>query len=166
MKHLQTYNESIKNYLKPKSDDKIIEDLSKMSSNKILVTSIEHNYIIGFKYLIDNNLVDETTKYLIEKYIFNLHEKESKDYELCLKYILNRLINKTSYNNTILFKNKDNDDLIFKYYNDTKIFQYDNMIYYSILQKKFNLNRNQSNILIKGIAEKFLRLNVSHLNWL
>ena len=81
MRYLKSYNESIKDFLKPKSDDKIDEELIKLSPSEILKKSVEYNHINGFKYLLDNNLVDETAKYLIEKYQFGMHQDEMKDYE-------------------------------------------------------------------------------------
>jgi hypothetical protein len=49
-------------YLKPKNNI----DLSNMSSDNILSKSILYDYIDGYKYLIDNNLTDDTLKYIIK----------------------------------------------------------------------------------------------------
>lgn len=163
MKYLKNYNESIKNSLKPKSDDKIEEELFKKSHDEILNKSIRFNYLKGFKYLIDNNLVDETTKYILEKYKFGLHPDEKRDYEY---WFLQELKSSYSYKSGIyIFYKKPNDK------NNTFMYDEENYIFYNDYDKiyrtflvKFKLNFDQIYILIKGMVEKNLKIRVDKID--
>lgn len=163
MKYLKSYNESIKNILKPKSSEKIGEELFKLSPKEILEKSIKYNLLYGFKYLCDNNLVDETTKYIIEKYKFNLHhQNELKNYE---KWFLEQLadLNILKSNNDDILIYKKNNNLLFNYNkeNNTLYNDYDNI--YSIFKSKFNLDDQQINILTMGLVEKELKIKVNYV---
>lgn len=157
MKYLKSYNESLKNILKPKSYEQILSKLINLSPNIILQKSIEHNFLDGFKYLIDNNLVDETTKYLLEKYKFGLHQDVMKDYE---KWFLEQLNNldiykSKNYKNTIIYKKRNNT--IFNYDNEYYIFYYSENIYL-LFESKFKFNYSLQKILINGMVEKYLKI--------
>jgi len=166
MKHLKTYNESIKDILKPKSNDKIGEDLFKLSPSEILRKSIEFNYLNGFRYLCVNDLVDETTKYILEKYELGLHQDEPlKDYE---KWFLNQItdlnISRSKHNNILMYKK--NNEVLFNYDEDNYTFYYDYDKIYSIFKSKFNLNNQLINILVKSLVEEHLKIRVDTiLRW-
>jgi len=160
MKYLISYNESIKNVLKPKSDNDILNNLKDLSPDEIFKKSVEFNFSNGFKYLIDNNLIDNDTKYIIEKYKFGLHQNEMKDYE---SWFINQLNDLNVYR-SILDKNvliyKKNDNTLFNYNEKNYTFYYDYNKIYRFFKLKFNLNDDQSNILVKGIIEKQFKIRV------
>jgi ankyrin repeat protein len=47
MKYLKTYNESLRDKMKPKSDEEILRELDDLSPEELLFISIENNYIKG-----------------------------------------------------------------------------------------------------------------------
>ena len=55
-KFIKIVNESIKDYLKPKSDDKIDDELFKLPPSEILRKSINNKYMKGIEYLILNEI--------------------------------------------------------------------------------------------------------------
>jgi len=155
MKYLKTYNESIKSLMTPKE-----VDFSKLSTDKILTKSVEFDLLDGFKYLIDNDLVDETTKYIIEKYKLGLHQGELKDYE---EWFLNQLIDLNvfkSKNNKNVLIYKKGDDTLFNYNEENKVFYYDYYKIYSVFESKFELNKLLINSIVKGMVEEHLKIKV------
>ena len=57
MKHLKTFNESIKDFLKPKSREDIKRDLKKLNQNEkdnALTYASENGYVDEVKYLLNN----------------------------------------------------------------------------------------------------------------
>lgn len=161
MKYLITYNESIKDYLKPKSDEQFIKGFENLSPYNIFKMSMEHNLKIGFKYLVDNDLIDEISKYIVGKYELGLYQNQFKDYE---EYLLNILINMEKIRSTI-----DSDIIIYKK-DDIVLFNYnekDKSIYMNYneilikLMKLFKLKWNSHVIiLVKGMSEKYLNIKI------
>jgi hypothetical protein len=47
MKYLKTYNESLRDKMKPKSDKEILKDLGNLSPDEMLIKSTEHNFLKG-----------------------------------------------------------------------------------------------------------------------
>jgi len=66
-----TNNNSVRNSLRPMSNEQIFRNLSRLSPKKILQFSIDNEYEIGFRYLINNNLIDDISKHILQKYMFN-----------------------------------------------------------------------------------------------
>jgi len=160
MKYLKSYNESLKDYLKSKSDDDILRDLINLPPEEILNKSIKFNFIYGFKYLIDNNLVDKTTKYIIEKYKLGLHQNEMKDYEKWFLKQLNGLnVYRSKYNNFLIYKK--GSSVLFNYNEINYIFYYDYDKIYSIFLLKFDINYQLQKILVKGLVEEHLKIRVN-----
>ena len=162
MKYLKSYNESIKNYLKPKLEEEILKGFENLTSDDIFKKSLEFNLLYGFKYLIDNNLVDENTKYIIEKYKFDLHQDEIKDYE---KWFLEQLtdlkIKKSEEDEYILIYQKDGI-ILFNYDNKNNNFYYNHHKIDIIFKTKFKLNDLGVKILVKGMVEEYLKIKVNH----
>jgi len=53
MKHLKTYNESLRDKMVGKSEDEVLRKLKKLSPNKMLINSIFYNFIEGVEIAID-----------------------------------------------------------------------------------------------------------------
>lgn len=160
MKHLKSYNESIKDYLKPKSDDVIIKNFKDMKTYDILKMSIEYNMKSGFKYLVDNDLICVNLKYLIEKYQMGLHQNEPlKGYE---KWLLNKFtdleVYRSTINSDILIYKKD-DNVLFNYNEKNKNFfiEYKNI---NIPLISLSLVFHEQQVLVQGMAEKYLNIEV------
>ena len=103
MKYIKNYNESIKDYLKPKSSEEIDKGLMKLSNQEIIEKSLKYIYLNGLKIvvsrglsnqdidLIIDNLNRETTKEIFE-YLLSIKEIKQKFNEnnvyIIEKYIL------------------------------------------------------------------------------
>ena len=63
MKYLKSYNESLRDKMKPKSDEEILKGLSNLTPNELLFKSTENNFLKGVKKAIDLgvdiNIVDK-----------------------------------------------------------------------------------------------------------
>lgn len=187
MKYLKKYNESIKDYLKPKSDDKIDDELFKLPSREILRKSINNKYMKGIEYLIindlippekilklsmdyrlkygyqhlvDKNLVDDTTKYLIEKYELGLHQDEMKDYEKVLLDCIENCIIKTSRDDDKLDYYRLNDKMLLHYNRQYNFIHYNFRVIYDLIKIK---DLDQS-LLIRGLFNKYLGKKVKYAN--
>lgn len=53
MKYLKTYNESLRDKMKPKSDEEILKELGNLSPDEMLLQSINYEYINGVKLAIE-----------------------------------------------------------------------------------------------------------------
>jgi ankyrin repeat protein len=53
VKYLKSYNESLRDKMKPKSDEDILKELGDLSPENILLQSAENNYIKGVKIALD-----------------------------------------------------------------------------------------------------------------
>jgi len=163
MKYLKTYNESL-DFFPVATDEDILEKLLKLSPDEILTQSIRYNILKGFEYLIYNNLVDDNTKYLLEKYKLGLQQHQLKDYE---KWFLKKLKNLTIYKSQIHDDTsiyKENDVALFKYNRKECILHYSYPKIRIVFITKFNLNLIQSNILVKGMVEEHLKIKIDIIN--
>lgn len=159
MIHLKTYNESIRDYLKPKSDDELVKGFKDMNTYNILKMSIDYNMKAGFKYLVDNDLICVNLKYIIEKYQMGLHQDEEKGYE---KWFLKKLTNlevfRSTDNSDILIYKKDND-VLFNYNERDKKFyiEYKNI---HLALMSLSLVFTEIQVLVQGMVEKYLNIEV------
>lgn len=159
-------NESIKDFLKPKSEESIMKDIKNLSPVEILKKSVKYNLITGFKYLINNNLLDEYNKYIVEKYILGLSKNEPlKDFE---EWLLDKLTNlkisesKTRPNNLIY---KKDGVALFNYNTKNNEFHYSDKIGYTLsknnIYNKFNIEEELVDIIIKKMVEENLNIKIS-----
>ena len=58
MKYLKSYNESVRDFLKPKSSEDIIKHMMYMLPKDIMLTSIEKGTLDGVKYAIEAFFVE------------------------------------------------------------------------------------------------------------
>ena len=56
MKYLKTYNESLRDKMKPKSDGDILNSLKNLPDEKILSESLKNNFFAGIKYVLDKDI--------------------------------------------------------------------------------------------------------------
>ena len=66
LKYLKSYNESLRDKMKPKSDEEILKDLGKLSPEEMLLTSIKNNYVNGVKKALERGV--------------NINKKNERDY--------------------------------------------------------------------------------------
>jgi hypothetical protein len=191
MKYLKSYNESLRDLMVPKSDDKILNSLKKLSNLDILRKSFKYDFIKGVELALQNELTTDDINYIIanifyienkeiirllynkikynlnkdqiyiiEKYIFGLHQDEEKSYERWFKEQLTNLyISKSKQHNDILIYKKD-DDVLFNYNEKNGWFYIDFNKIWSVFQSKYHLNYNEIKILTKDIVEEQLNLKV------
>jgi len=57
MKYIKSYNESIKDVLKPKQNDQIFSELKKLPKSEILYRSFDNDYLDGIKYVLEQELL-------------------------------------------------------------------------------------------------------------
>jgi hypothetical protein len=112
------------------------------------------------KLLLDKiiNELTEDQVYILEKYIFGLHQDEEKDYEIWFKEQLTDLeINRSIKNLDYLIYKKDGD-VLYKYNEKEKWFliNYDKI--WSVFKSKFHLNFDNIRILTKGMVEEHFNL--------
>lgn len=196
-KFIKIVNESIKDYLKPKSDDKIDDELFKLPPSEILRKSINNKYMKGIEYLIlndlippqrilklsmdyrlkygyqhlvDKNLVDDTTKYLIEKYEFGLHQNEMKDYEKVLLDCIENCIIKPSKIDHMLDYYVLNESILHEFMLDSNILLHYNRGYdyihynFRVIYDIIKIKDLDISILIRGLFNKYLGKKVKYAN--
>jgi hypothetical protein len=193
MKHLKTYNESIKDFLKPKSNEQTDKELSILSNKEIIEKSFKNNYINGLKIAVDNGLsnidikliidklcyntpkqifeyllsvkeirekINENEIYIIDKYIFGLHQDKMIE---CEKWFLEQLTDLNIYRSKndkdILIYEKE-ENILFKYNEKLNIFYYNYNKIYSIFKTTFNLNYLYVNLIIINMVKKYFKIIV------
>jgi hypothetical protein len=208
MKHLKSYseqselcNESIRQFLKPKSDEEINKELYKKPIYEILLDSLRNNYFEGVRYslykmriskeqvktlksylfnpladieiinllLNHNDIVEKLSKdelYLLEKYKLGLHQDQMKDYEeWFFEKLTSSKVYRAKFNSNILIYLKGSHP-IFNYDQNKYQFLCDHYDIYLILKSTFKLDYNQTYLLIKGMAEKYLNIKIDKvLGW-
>lgn len=160
MKYLKLYNESVRDFLKPKSDEDIIKGFKNMKTYNILKMSIDHNLKSGFKYLVDNDLICVNLKYIIEKYQMGLHQNEPpKGYE---KWLLKQLtgleIFRSTVNSDVIIYKKD-DNVLFNYNEKNKSFYIEFKNIETVL-RGLSLVSHEIYVLVQGMAEKYLNIEI------
>lgn len=95
--------ESIKDYLKPKSEDQILKDMGKIKPKKLLEDSIEQNYTKGILLSIQKGAIPN----------FDMIGQLCKDkkYDI-IKLILDSVSNKKGISNNLLIQSVYNNDII------------------------------------------------------
>jgi hypothetical protein len=135
------------------------------------LTSNDIDYIISNIFFINNkeiiNLIldkirNEFTNdqiYILEKYVFGLHQNEFKDYEIWFKttMLTNLNISRSKQNPIFLIYKKDNV-ILYKYNENNRYFWIDYDKIWSIFKSKFHLNYYEIKLLTKGMVEEHLNL--------
>jgi hypothetical protein len=135
MKYLKTYNESLRDKMKPKTDEEIFSELANESDIEIFLHSLQNNYLKGIKHILDKKNLNYRYINLIKQHIYSVKNKEIIKYFLSSRTIKKHLKENTIY---ILEKYKlglhQNEEKDFeKYIKD--ILDYD------------NFNKDENNIL-------------------
>jgi hypothetical protein len=91
MKYLISYNESIRDFLKPKSNDQIDKELLELSNYDIIEKSLEYNYLNGLKIVVNNNLSEVDIDVIIN-FLNRNTSKEIYEYLLSIDKIKKDLI--------------------------------------------------------------------------
>jgi hypothetical protein len=109
---------------------------------------------------IRNELNDDQI-YIIEKYVFGLHQDKEKDYEIWFKEMLTDLEISRSTNNTEYLIYKKDGEVLYNYNEKNEHFwiSYDKI--WLIFQIKFHLNYDEIKMLSKGMVEEHLNLNTN-----
>lgn len=127
-------NESIKNFLKPKTDDDIKKDLYKLPKNEILKKSINYNFIPGIVDVL-NSKVDDSIIRILKNHILNADEKT-------LSYLINEKILKKHLDKNYIYliekyilgkhegKTKNYERWFYKQMNKNKQNHYNKLIFY------------------------------------
>jgi hypothetical protein len=144
--------------------------------NKLTTSDIEF-IIINIFYiknkeifiLLLEKIKDELTEdqiYIIEKYVFGLHQNEEKDYESWFKEMLTDLeISRSLIFNYLLIYKKDGEVLyIYKEKNKYFYIDYDNI--WLIFEEKYHLNSQETRLLTKNMVEKYLNLKDITINYI
>jgi hypothetical protein len=104
------------------------------------------------------NELSEDQIYILEKYVFGLHQDEERPYEIWFKEMLTDLtVNKSTINSNILIYNK-NGDVLYNYNEKTRYLwiNYDKI--WSVFISKFDLNYYEIKVLTKGMLEEHFNL--------
>lgn len=131
----------------------------------IIIKCVKYNYIKGFKYLCDNDLVEGNDKYIIEKYKLGLHQDEPlKDFEIWLSDIMNNLFIKKSNLNEHYIMYLKNDDILFSYLSNRKYLYLNKEKICWYISYQFKINNNLISMFIKDIFEKKLNLIIDDVH--
>lgn len=119
MKHLKTYNESLRDKMKPKSDEEILKDLGKLTPKKLLFKSIEYNYLNGVKIALEKGVdINAHDEYGWDSLLIASRNGYEEIVEFLLKNGANVNLKNNNGFNTLLyaakFKNKEIVELIRK----------------------------------------------------
>jgi hypothetical protein len=113
-------------------------------------------------YLINNKLIRKNIGkndiYLIEKYIFDLHQNEEKDYEKWYKEHLQDLETYECKPNKIFYVK--NGTCLYYYDKNYNFFSINYKKIWMILENKYNLSNNQIKIMTKHITKKELNIKI------
>jgi hypothetical protein len=194
MKYLKTYNESLRDKMKPKSDEEIFSKLNKLSNVSILQQSLKNEYLKGIQYVLDNNRLNyrfldlitnsitfitnvEILKYLLEnKTIKNYLGKNTvyliEKYKLGLhqneiKDFENYIIKELEYTNIENDGNinyKKNDKNVLVYDEDEKEVIIDTQIK-TMLYDKYNFSAKMIAFFIKNIIKKIFNLDIKTITY-
>jgi hypothetical protein len=157
MKTYKEYiNEGVRDQMTPKQ-----LNYSKLAPYKVIELSFKYDMVDELKYLIKYDKIKGDTKYLIEKYVLNLHNDEIKDYE---EWMLNQMndLDIDDSGNMIFFIDKDND--VFGGYNSSDKILLINSKIIKLIEDKFKLTTIDINLLIKFMANKYLNIKVRDIN--
>lgn len=165
MKYIKSYYEKLGDKISAPSTDDVLGKLDNLTTSQILKYSIEYNFIDGIKYILNNRETylsnDET--YILEKYFFNLHQNEEKDFE---KYIIDYLNSieyfPSKYNDNIIIYKKENV-VLFNYQILNKYFYFNSDKLLDDIKKNYNIEGIYIKILITKIFEKHFNVKIDKL---
>jgi len=120
LKHIKTYNESIRHLLKPKSEEDILKSVERLSDKNKFILSLEHDIDWLFDELINNEKLTnndylEGLHYCAKRENLNMIDKIFNIkgfYEMINKDEVEKLIYKSSKNNFVVINHLINNQYI------------------------------------------------------
>lgn len=90
MKHLKSYNESLRDKMVSKSDDEIWNNIKNLNPNELLYQSINNSYLRGVKYVVKNHLDNKNIEYIVNG-IYSVKNNDILSYLLSIEKIRERI---------------------------------------------------------------------------